>query len=140
MVATLPAGLTWRGAPMAVTDNYPNSLLAGQTLTVSDPSKGVIANDINVYGVKVQHSRRARHADAERERHLYIRSRHTWTYCAQTRSIYQANGMRSHRHGDTRCRRRSKAGSGITCHPGITFTSNVGHLHLSIKSPGILVG
>jgi hypothetical protein len=31
-------------------DNY-NSLVAGQPLTVSDPSKGVIANDVNVYGV-----------------------------------------------------------------------------------------
>ena len=28
-------------------------MIAGKTLTVSDPAKGVIANDINVYGVKV---------------------------------------------------------------------------------------
>src|SRR4029077_1519474 len=28
-----------------------HSVVAGQTLTVSDPSKGVIANDTNVYGV-----------------------------------------------------------------------------------------
>ena len=27
--------------------------LSGQTLTVSDPAKGVIANDVNVFGVKV---------------------------------------------------------------------------------------
>jgi hypothetical protein len=33
-------------------DTY-NSVVAGQTLTVSDPSKGVIANDVNVYGVKI---------------------------------------------------------------------------------------
>jgi hypothetical protein len=33
-------------------DTY-NSVVAGQTFTVSDPSKGVIGNDINVYGVKV---------------------------------------------------------------------------------------
>ncbi len=35
---------------MANPDTY-SSLIAGQTLTVSDPSKGVIANDINVQGV-----------------------------------------------------------------------------------------
>jgi hypothetical protein len=33
-------------------DTY-NALVAGQPFTVSDPSKGVIANDINVYGVKL---------------------------------------------------------------------------------------
>ena len=31
-------------------DTY-NALVAGQTFTVADPSKGVIANDVNVYGV-----------------------------------------------------------------------------------------
>jgi hypothetical protein len=35
----------------AVADNY--SLVAGNTLTVSDPSKGVLANDIGIYGAKV---------------------------------------------------------------------------------------
>jgi hypothetical protein len=33
-------------------DTY-NSIISGQTLTISDPGKGVIANDVNVYGVKV---------------------------------------------------------------------------------------
>ena len=33
-------------------DTY-TSVINGQTLTVSDPAKGVIANDVNVYGVKV---------------------------------------------------------------------------------------
>jgi Bacterial cadherin-like domain len=36
---------------MAVNDQY--SLVAGSTLTVSDPGKGVIANDVGVYGVRV---------------------------------------------------------------------------------------
>src|SRR5579883_256150 len=39
-------------AAAANADTY-NSVIAGQTLTVSDPAKGVIANDVNVYGVKV---------------------------------------------------------------------------------------
>ena len=37
-------------AALAVADTY-NSIVAGQTLTVSDPGKGVVANDTNVYGV-----------------------------------------------------------------------------------------
>src|SRR5438046_2128253 len=37
-------------AAKANADTY-NSLAAGQTFTVSDTSKGVIANDVNVYGV-----------------------------------------------------------------------------------------
>jgi len=37
-------------AAKANADTY-NSLVAGQTFTVSDPSKGVMANDVNVYGV-----------------------------------------------------------------------------------------
>src|SRR5437016_1920514 len=35
----------------AVPDSY--SLVSGNTLTVSDPSKGVLANDIGIYGAKV---------------------------------------------------------------------------------------
>jgi hypothetical protein len=40
------------GAATAVADSYA-SLVTGQTLTVSDPSKGVIANDTNINGVNV---------------------------------------------------------------------------------------
>ena len=39
-------------APVANPDTY-NALIAGKTLTVSDPAKGLIGNDVNVYGVKV---------------------------------------------------------------------------------------
>ncbi len=49
------AGLPAAGAFVAAKanpDTY-NSVVAGQTLTVSDPAKGVIGNDINVFGVKV---------------------------------------------------------------------------------------
>ena len=48
-LSTLPV------VPLAVVanpDTY-KALVAGVTLTVSDPSKGVIANDLNVYGVKL---------------------------------------------------------------------------------------
>jgi len=39
-------------AAQANQDTY-SALVAGQPFTVSDPAKGVIANDINVYGVKL---------------------------------------------------------------------------------------
>ena len=41
------------GAAKANADTY-NSVVPGQTLTVSDPGKGVIANDVNVLGVQAQ--------------------------------------------------------------------------------------
>ena len=44
------AGTGIFAAAQANADTY-NSLAAGQTFTVSDTSKGVIANDVNVYGV-----------------------------------------------------------------------------------------
>jgi hypothetical protein len=49
--AAEPASASFATA-VARADTY-NSLVAGQTLTVSDPSKGVIANDTNVYGVNL---------------------------------------------------------------------------------------
>src|SRR5438034_6965182 len=60
----LPDRLPWRSnmgrpvppaAGVANPDIY-NSVVSGQTLTVSDPAKGLIANDVNVYGVKVMGS------------------------------------------------------------------------------------
>ena len=41
-----------RAGAVARNDTY-NSVVSGQTLTVSDPAKGVIANDTNVYGVQL---------------------------------------------------------------------------------------
>ena len=40
------------GAAAAVADTY-NCVVSGHTLTVSDPAKGVLANDTNVYGARV---------------------------------------------------------------------------------------
>src|SRR4051812_3356188 len=47
---TLPASPV--ATAVANPDIY-NSVISGKTLTVSDPAKGVIANDVNVLGVKV---------------------------------------------------------------------------------------
>ena len=48
--STIPATIPALAPAVARADTY-NSLVAGQTLTVSDPSKGVIGNDTNVFGV-----------------------------------------------------------------------------------------
>ena len=52
-------------------DTY-TSVIPGQTLTVSDPAKGVIANDVNVYGVKVARGGHRRDAYPEHERHVHL--------------------------------------------------------------------
>jgi hypothetical protein len=48
-------GVNGGGAPVSAQTAFANAdsyfLVPGQTLTVSDPAKGVIANDVNVYGV-----------------------------------------------------------------------------------------
>src|SRR5207253_610165 len=49
--AALPATPAFAAA-VARADTY-NSVIAGHTVTVSDPGKGVIANDTNVYGVQL---------------------------------------------------------------------------------------
>src|SRR5439155_22876443 len=48
--AALPAAATAAFAAVHANPDTYNSVIAGQTLTVSDPGKGVIANDINVSG------------------------------------------------------------------------------------------
>lgn len=47
--AALPAAAA--GNPTATPDQY-SAVVPGQTLTITDPSKGVIANDVNIFGVK----------------------------------------------------------------------------------------
>ena len=51
-------------AAVANPDTY-NSVIPGKTLTVSDPAKGVIANDVNVYGVKVVGTPSPGHSDSQ---------------------------------------------------------------------------
>src|SRR5215472_12697236 len=117
------------GAAAANPDTY-NSVIAGQTLTVSDPAKGVLANDINVYGAKVVGTAPAG---------LILNTDGTFTYTAGTPSTftYCGNGTTS---GPacalvTLGAANIEAAIGITMNP-ITFNSNV--TTLGIKPPGIL--
>jgi hypothetical protein len=126
----LPAGATAVSA-VANPDTY-NSVITGQTLTVSDPSKGVLANDINVYGVQVM---------GTAPTGLTLNPDGTFVYTAGTPTTftYCGNGATS----GPACALVTlgaapiEAGSGITC-PSSSFSSNA--TSLSIKPPGILAG
>jgi FtsP/CotA-like multicopper oxidase with cupredoxin domain len=121
------------GVAIARADAY-NSVIVGQTLTVSDPSKGLIANDTNVYGVQLVGTVPG----------LTLNANGTFTYLGSPTSFtYCANGAVT----GTTCSSgitasvalnaaQLEAASGIVMNP-ITYTSNVA-TSLSIKSPGIL--
>jgi hypothetical protein len=113
-------------------DTY-NSVITGQTLTVSDPSKGVLANDINVYGVKVV---------GTVPTGLTLNENGTFVYTAGVPATfaYCGNGTITGAACATVTLGAApiEAGSGITCTvPAPTYSSNVATT-LSIKPPGIL--
>ena len=51
--ATLAAGAGSTPATVQANPDTYNAVIAGKTLTVSDPSRGVLANDVNVFGARV---------------------------------------------------------------------------------------
>ncbi len=129
--AGLPAASAF-GAAVARNDNY-SSVVAGQTLAISDPSKGVIANDTNVYGVKV--------STAPSKGTLVLNADGTFTYTPNAgwtspdTFVYQANGS-----GPTATVTLSSAP--IETATGITlvndaYASNLAQ-SLKIAPPGIL--
>ena len=116
-------------AAKAYPDTY-NSLIASQTLTVSDPAKGVIANDINVQGVKVQGAAPAG---------LTLNADGTFTYTGPPTSFtYCGNGTTS----GSACALVTLGPAPIELGSGITmgdqaYTSKVATF-LKIASPGVL--
>jgi len=129
------AGLPSTGAfastsAVANADTY-DALVAGQTLTVSDPSKGVIANDIGVYGVQVV-------SGTVTGGTLTLNTDGTFKFVASAGSggfQYCANGT------TTVCATvtlgaSNIADSGITC-AASTFTASTAK-YLSIRTPGLL--
>jgi hypothetical protein len=118
--------------PQANPDNYP-SVIPGQTLTVSDPGKGVIANDYFVYGVKV--------LTPPTKGTLTLNADGTFTYIPNAgwsggdSFVYQANGT-----GPTATvtlgTASIEAASGIVVND-IAYTSTLA-TNLKIASPGIL--
>jgi len=129
--AVLPAAPALAAA-VARADTY-NSVVPGQTLTVSDPSKGVIANDTNVYGVKV--------STPPAKGTLTLNANGTFTYVPNAgwsggdSFVYQANG-----NGPTAPVTLGAAaieGAGGITMGNITYTSNVATA-LTIAPPGVL--
>jgi hypothetical protein len=151
--ATAGAGGTGIGAfapPVARPDTY-NALVAvagqTQTLTVSDPSKGVIANDTNVYGVKL--------LAAALNGAVTLNANGTFTYVPNSGSTatsdsftYCANGTVTGTGSTATCSSKITAtvtlgasnfvDSGITC-TATTFYANTA-TYLAIKTPGVLAG
>jgi hypothetical protein len=131
---------------LANPDSY--SVIAGHTLTISDPAKGVIANDVNVFGVAV--------LTAPTNGTLTLNPNGTFTYVANATwsgdtFTYCGNGATSGAACAlvtlNPCTSGSgclEAASGITCNiPSPAYTSAVGptttlSASLSIKPPGLL--
>ena len=115
------------------------SVVPGETLSVSDPAKGVIANDINVYGVKV--------GAAPSHGALTLNANGTFAYVpdstwstAGTPTVtdtfkYQANGN-GPKATVTLGAAPIEAAGGIKMNP-ISYTSNLAS-YLKIAPPGVL--
>jgi hypothetical protein len=117
-------------AAAAAADTY-NSLLAGKTLTVSDPAKGVIANDVNVLGVKVVGSVPGLTLNVDGT-FAYTGGPTTFTYCGNGATSGPACAM------VTLGMATLENADGISCaFPSPAFQSNVATT-LSIKPPGVL--
>jgi hypothetical protein len=119
-------------AAVANPDTY-NSVIAGKTLTVSDPAKGVLANDVNVYGVKV--------VGTPAGGTVTLNANGTFTFAATAASgsfQYCGNGTTSGAACATVTLGAApiEGASGIVMNP-VTYTSNVA-THLSIAPPGVL--
>ena len=126
--AALPAATEMMPAA-AVADNYA-SLVAGQTLTVSDPAKGVIANDTNVYGVKVVGTAPAGLTLNTNGTFTYTGGPTTFTYCGNGTTSGAACAM------VTLGNATPEAGTGvIVADDAYPATATA----LSIAPPGVLV-
>ncbi|MBV9670875.1 MAG: hypothetical protein JOZ43_07980, partial [Acidobacteriales bacterium] len=123
------------GAAKANPDTY-NSIVPGNTLTVSDPSKGVIANDVNVYGVKV--------TTQPTQGTLTLNTDGTFVYAANTSwansdsFVYCGNGTASGPACATVTLGPAsvESASGITVN-NIAYTANTA-TYIAIKTPGVL--
>ncbi len=126
------------GAAVARADNY-SALVAGQTLAVSDPVLGLIANDTNVFGVTLLASATngtvTLNADGT---FVYVPSgtatSDAFSYCANgsvTAGVCSSGITATVTLGPTNI-----VDSGIVCTAG-TFNSNVATF-LAVKTPGVL--
>ena len=133
----LTSGVGPLATPVARADTY-SALVAGQALTVSDPSKGVIANDTNVYGVTL--------LTAPANGTVVLNDNGTFTYTPTSGTsdsfTYCANGTVTGGVCSSGLTALVTLGasnitdSGITC-TAQTFNANIA-TYLAIKTPGVL--
>ena len=118
--------------PLLAHHSFSAEFDSGKTVTVSDPARGVIANDVNVFGVKVVGAAPAG---------LTLNLDGTFTYAAgvPTSFTYCGNGATSGPACAVVTLGAAPAGNaaGITCSFPGPFNSNVA-TKLSIKPPGVL--
>jgi hypothetical protein len=130
--AGAPAGAS--AVAVARADSY--GVVPGQTLTVSDPAHGLMANDSNVYGVALIGTVAGLnlHADGT---FTYSGPPTTFSYCANgtVTGTTCSSGVTA---TVTLGAAAVEAASGITCSPQ-TFTSSVAS-SIAVSPPGILAG
>ena len=133
--AALPAA-TSIAAAVANPDTY--SVVHGTSLNVSDPSKGVIANDTNVYGVSLLTPPNHGTLTLNPNGTFTYAPASYWTTAASPSDsfVYQANGNPAIT-AKVSLTKATIEGSAAIAVNSITYTSNVA-TYLSIKPPGVL--
>ncbi len=144
---TLPStGAFASGGAQAIADTY-NSIIASHTFTVSDASKGVIANDVNIFGVTLA-------VPPAQASSFTLNPDGTFAYTANTgwaggdSFVYCGNGTTTTNPPPATlpgtCAKVTLGVASVEANTSITvanhsYTSTVATL-LGIKNPGILLG
>jgi len=123
------------GAAVARADTY-SSVVPGQTLTVSDPSKGVMPTTQMYMEFKVSIGAFRRYIGPQRKRTFFL-----YANCRldlPDTFVYEANGSSSIIATVTLNSATIENGSGITC-SNLPFTSTIA-TYIAVKTPGLLAG